>query len=79
MDYSNETRAYIRKLHRDFVSVQAECERSLQLIRESRQLMVSISQQTNSFMLQRRPAVVKAAVSTSRAENSRYAANGLMG
>jgi hypothetical protein len=49
----NDTRAYVRKLHRDFVRVQAECERSRQLIRESRHLMASVSEQTNSSMSQR--------------------------
>jgi len=57
MNYSNETRAYVKKLHRVSVNVQAECELSLQLIRESQQLMARISQQANSFHIAGRPAV----------------------
>jgi len=55
MDDLNETRAYVRRLHRDVVGVQAQCAWSRQLIRDSRQLMASISQQTKQFHVAAHP------------------------
>jgi len=52
MDLIEDTLLYIQKLRRDFLNVQGDCERSRQLIRASRQMMATVSQQSNSAALQ---------------------------